>query len=206
MISTVPAYISEFRVLLNLLLSRSATDSRVEIESSAIVALLNGVPKDLHQRLRDKMLDQPSIGIQALCDFALGMDLVYHYKPDPPARPEPSSSTQAILLARNRAEQASTAMEIDHLGVKINALERALHRITGVRRGKSFSPSSTPRPPRLSPQEREHLRSINACFRCRRPGHMKSECRAFLNSFAADAPTSQTTPFPASSSGNASGV
>jgi IS1 family transposase len=30
--------------------------------------------------------------------------------------------------------------------------------------------------PRLSDRERERLRSIDACFRCRQPGHMSSQC------------------------------
>ena len=34
---------------------------------------------------------------------------------------------------------------------------------------------------KLTDEERTHLRSLGACFKCRRPGHMARECPSKVN-------------------------
>ncbi|KAG0266059.1 hypothetical protein DFQ27_000190 [Actinomortierella ambigua] len=78
----------------------------------------------LHQCLRNKKVLNPSIPLRALCDFAVDLDTIYHYRPDAGHRSSSTSNGDAhytALLAQNRSQQASTAMEIDTLAISMNA-------------------------------------------------------------------------------------
>ncbi|KAF5361640.1 hypothetical protein D9758_007392 [Tetrapyrgos nigripes] len=46
--------------------------------------------------------------------------------------------------------------------------------------GPGASSSFTPLP-KLTPEERDRLHKLGACFACRQPGHMSNECSTFLN-------------------------
>ena len=59
---------------------------------------------------------------------------------------------------------------------------------------------------RITPEERENLRHIGGCFRCREPGHMASQCPHFpyhcqIAAIATDSPA-PTAPAPAYASNN----
>lgn len=71
----------------------------------------------------------------------------------------------------------SMDMDIDNLHVAINNLTAQVNYLSqGSNRG-----NNAPRPPKLTPAEKAHLMANKGCFRCRKIGHMASNCRTFPN-------------------------
>jgi hypothetical protein len=64
------------------------------------------------------------------------------------------------------------AMDLDHLGTFLASL------VNSFQRKKTSYPSRKPLA-KLTPAEREHLRRIGACYRCRKVGHIADKCREF---------------------------
>ena len=63
-------------------------------------------------------------------------------------------------------------MEVDHLSAFLASMANTFKR--------HKTPYSPRRPlPKLTPAEREHLRRIGACYRCRKVGHIADKCREF---------------------------
>jgi hypothetical protein len=107
---------------------------------------------------------------------------------------DPKTVAEAIRLAdRYDAIMFTKTVNLGHQNSKGKATEYepggepmqldALH--TGAK-GKGNSQPSTSKPPKdntpalkkLTPEERDHLRNIGACFKCRKAGHMAKECPA----------------------------
>ncbi|KAF9271139.1 hypothetical protein BGZ68_004160, partial [Mortierella alpina] len=74
-------------------------------------------------------------------------------------------------------KQTSSDMDLDNLHVAINNLSAQVHYLSQGRN----RPSNTPRPAKLTPAEKAHLIANKGCFRCRKIGHMASNCRTFPN-------------------------
>ncbi len=82
--------------------------------------------------------------------------------------PTPPRRDYREFQRRDSSRSGPTPMEIDAL--RMHAMQR---------QNRAFdSRGSAPPPmgPRLTPEERARLRDANACFYCRKPGHMMSEC------------------------------
>ncbi|KAF9924412.1 hypothetical protein KVV02_000570 [Mortierella alpina] len=74
-------------------------------------------------------------------------------------------------------KQNSSDMDIDTLHVAINNLTAQVNYLSqGSQRN-----NNTPRPSKLTPGEKAHLIANKGCFRCRKMGHMASNCRSFPN-------------------------
>lgn len=74
-------------------------------------------------------------------------------------------------------KQTSSDMDLDNLHVAINNLSAQVNYLSQGRN----RPSNAPRPPKLTPAEKAHLIANKGCFRCRKIGHMASNCRTFTN-------------------------
>jgi hypothetical protein len=72
-------------------------------------------------------------------------------------------------------KQTPTDMDIDTLHVAINNLTAQVNYLS---QGPSRN-NSAPRPAKLTPAEKAHLIANGGCFRCRKIGHMASNCRIF---------------------------
>jgi len=72
----------------------------------------------------------------------------------------------------------SNAMDIDNLHVAINNLTTQVNYLSRNNNGQS---NNIPHPPKLTPADKAHLMAKNGCFRCRKIGHMASQCRTFPN-------------------------
>ncbi|KAF9554554.1 hypothetical protein EC968_009596 [Mortierella alpina] len=66
-------------------------------------------------------------------------------------------------------------MDIDNLHIAINNLT---HQVNYLSRSSNRNNSAS-RPPKLTPEEKAYLIANNGCFRCRKIGHMASNCRIF---------------------------
>ncbi|KAF9973609.1 hypothetical protein BGZ65_009171, partial [Modicella reniformis] len=78
-----------------------------------------------------------------------------------------------MIVSTNQTTQQSTTepMDLDSLRVLLANLTPLVSTTTGI--------NVMQRPlGKLSAAERERLRRIGACFRCRRPGHRATECRS----------------------------
>lgn len=72
-------------------------------------------------------------------------------------------------------KQHTSDMEVDSLHVAINNLTAQVNYLSqGPNRH-----NNAPRPPKLTPAEKAHLIANGGCFRCRKIGHMASNCRTF---------------------------
>jgi len=72
-------------------------------------------------------------------------------------------------------KQTPTDMDIDTLHVAINNLTAQVNYLSqGPNRN-----NNAPRPAKLTPAEKAHLIANGGCFRCRKIGHMASNCRSF---------------------------
>lgn len=69
------------------------------------------------------------------------------------------------------------AMDIDNLHVAINNLTTQVNYLSR----NNGNTNNTPRPPRLTPEDKAYLIAKKGCFRCRKIGHMASQCRTFPN-------------------------
>jgi hypothetical protein len=76
------------------------------------------------------------------------------------------------------APKSDSAMDIDNLHVAINNLTTQVNNLSR-NNGFGNSTHATPRPPKLTPEDKAYLIAKKGCFRCRRIGHMASQCRAF---------------------------
>ncbi|KAG0249014.1 hypothetical protein BGZ95_007732, partial [Linnemannia exigua] len=68
------------------------------------------------------------------------------------------------------------AMDIDNLHIAINNLTNEVNYLA---RGSNRGNNNTSRPPKLTAEEKAHLVANRGCFRCRKIGHMASQCRTF---------------------------
>jgi len=72
-------------------------------------------------------------------------------------------------------KQSSSDMDVDNLHVAINNLTAQVNYLS---QGPNRT-NNTPRPSKLTPAEKALLIANGGCFRCRKIGHMASNCRTF---------------------------
>ncbi|KAG0360487.1 hypothetical protein BGX24_005550, partial [Mortierella sp. AD032] len=87
-----------------------------------------------------------------------------------PNGPNTSSPTPTI------SKHDPNAMDIDNLHIAINNLTNQVNYLS---RGSNGGNNNTLRPPKLTADEKAHLVANKGCFRCRKIGHMASQCRTF---------------------------
>jgi hypothetical protein len=68
-------------------------------------------------------------------------------------------------------------MDIDNLHVAIHNLSTQVNNLARFGNGTH----STALPRKLTPEDKAYLTERGGCFRCRKIGHMASQCRAFPN-------------------------
>ncbi|KAF9117648.1 hypothetical protein BG015_006899 [Linnemannia schmuckeri] len=66
-------------------------------------------------------------------------------------------------------------MDIDNLHVAINNLTTQVNYLSR----NNGNTNNAPRPPKLTPEDKAYLIAKKGCFRCRKIGHMASQCRTF---------------------------
>jgi hypothetical protein len=71
-------------------------------------------------------------------------------------------------------KQSPSDMDVDNLHVAINNLTAQVNYLSRGSNGQN-----APRPAKLTPAEKAHLIANKGCFRCRKIGHMASNCRTF---------------------------
>jgi hypothetical protein len=84
------------------------------------------------------------------------------------------------IMSSIASKAESTPMDIDNLYVAINNLTTQVNYLS---RNNGFNNNSnnTPRPPKLTPEDKAYLIAKKGCFRCRKIGHMANQCRTFPN-------------------------
>jgi hypothetical protein len=73
-------------------------------------------------------------------------------------------------------KQSSSDMDVDNLHIAINNLTAQVNYLS-----QGSNRNNAPRPAKLTPAEKAHLIANKGCFRCRKIGHMASNCRTFPN-------------------------
>lgn len=177
MTTTVEAYVQKANETLTALLATETVATREAIERSANITFLQGCPKALREILEAVQIRE-TLSIRDLHQSAIRYDRIYHFRPDDIA----ANGTAAALLARTNTQSSvvaaqlrsapveSSAMDIDSLRMELNVLRRDLQYLR--QQPRSNNGSLAP----LTPAERQHLREIGGCFRCRRPGHNQYNC------------------------------
>ncbi|KAI1285856.1 hypothetical protein EDD11_000683 [Mortierella claussenii] len=80
------------------------------------------------------------------------------------------------LLTTSSTKNEPTPMDVDTLHVAINNLTAQVNYLS---RNNNMGKNNLP--PKLTPEEKAYLISKKGCFRCRKIGHMASQCRIFPN-------------------------
>jgi hypothetical protein len=98
-----------------------------------------------------------------------------------------ASLIHSILFPESPAITTSTpkpdpsAMDIDNLHVAIHNLSTQVNNLARFSNGSNYGTHTTPRPPKLTPEDKAYLTEKGGCFRCRKIGHIANQCRAFPN-------------------------
>jgi hypothetical protein len=80
------------------------------------------------------------------------------------------------IMSSIASKVESTPMDIDNLHVAINNLTTQVNYLS-----RNNNSNNTPRPPKLTPEDKAYLIAKKGCFRCRKIGHMANQCRTFPN-------------------------
>ncbi|KAG0205410.1 hypothetical protein BGX28_002981 [Mortierella sp. GBA30] len=147
---SVKEYSSRFRRLLRLIPDMDA--------GTALHIYMNGLEPDTGKEVR---LRQPENLAQAVHQAATIHAILY---PNGPTK----TSTPAL----------ATAMDLDAVSVLVAHLTNLVNTNTNPVTNQSTTVANFRRPlGKLTSVERERLRKIGACFRCRRKGHLATDCR-----------------------------
>lgn len=174
MTSTLGEYVTRFRRYMAVLTpdDSNGTDSLNSLGRSAFIS---GLPDDLKRNLYAQ-LDLNTAPLDTVINVAEYFDSLNPVRTSahPPAHapsshwPATSALSTPTAPIGNALPRDPMAMELDNLRLELNAVRRQLQ-------NRNQSRSST-QLPRLSSEEREHLRITGGCFRCRGAGHYAREC------------------------------
>lgn len=83
----------------------------------------------------------------------------------------------------NAPKESPAPMDLDNMDIRI-AINAIASQINSMQRNSGYQANNkgypgTPRPAKLTPEERAFLVANKGCFRCRKIGHMSSDCRTF---------------------------
>ncbi|KAF9992055.1 hypothetical protein BGZ65_012754, partial [Modicella reniformis] len=75
-----------------------------------------------------------------------------------------------------------TPMDLDNMDIRV-AINAIASQVNYMQRngyqGNNKRNHGAPRPSKMTPEEKTYLMANNGCFRCRKLGHMSSQCRTF---------------------------
>lgn len=184
MTSDFPTFLTTFKDLLGALLGFAANDSAKDtVNEFAQTSFIDNCPLALQQLIEGHILQHPTISLPELFQYATEMDRIYSFKPN--SSTVNSAPLVSSLLSPPSHSQA-TPMELDHLTVTLNNMNRRLNQweknVGRNNRHYQNNNYNSSHPPTLTPNERDWCRRNGACFRCRQPGHLSDKCPIYKNS------------------------
>lgn len=165
---SVAEYTTKFRRLMRLIPNLD--------EASALFAYLGGLESSTSKEVR---LRQPTSLNEAVSQATIVHSILH-----------PTAPT-ALTIAPAQSARAPEPMDIDAMQMLLANLNTLINNSTSV---NAFQQPQQPIN-KLSPQERAYLIRIGGCFRCRKPGHRSSECRAHTTNATFTAPRKRLNNF-----------
>ncbi|KAF8924669.1 hypothetical protein BGZ47_003776, partial [Haplosporangium gracile] len=131
MTTTFSTYLFTFKELLGALLGYAANDTaRATVNDFAQTSFIDNCPLVLQQMIEGHLLQNPSITLPEIFQYAQEMDRIYTFKPD--NGPKNNSSTIAsapIVSSLTSSPSQATPMEIDNIQFQLNNITRQLNNI-----------------------------------------------------------------------------
>ncbi|KAG0247516.1 hypothetical protein BGZ95_008633, partial [Linnemannia exigua] len=157
------------------------------VNDFAQTSFIDNCPLVLQQMIEGHIIQNPSITLVQLFQYATEMDRIYSFKPDTGPKTNSSAIASAPLISSLASPPSSqaTPMEIDHIQIALNNINQRFNRLErNMGHNNNHNNNSNynnGHPPRLTPDDREWCRRNNACFRCRKPGHAANNCFKYNN-------------------------
>ncbi|KAG0195090.1 hypothetical protein BGX28_002317, partial [Mortierella sp. GBA30] len=150
-------------------------EARRTLEDAAKACFLEGAPLRLKQMLLSLGINRsipPTI--HELCQAAEQFDNIYKFTPDKissiAATRDDPAAYQAFAAAHAAAQTDPNSMDIDNM--QLHHFETNLRQMAVNALRHASSPSAL-RP--LDAEERRRLQASRSCFRCRQPGHLRTD-------------------------------
>lgn len=183
-------YLTTFKELLGALLGYAATEAaQTIVKEFAQTSFIDNCPLVLQQMIEGHLIQNPNTTLVQIFQYAQEMDRIYSFKPDTGPKTNSSAVASAPIvssLASSRSSSQATDMEIDHIQIAFNNINRRFNQLEkNMGRNNNYNRNNNNynnnrnnngHPPPLTREERIWCQNNNACRRCRQIGHYAKNC------------------------------